>query len=1738
MLIGGNSNKYIESKKTFNGDYVVESRVNDITAAPNGFASVGFFDSLTSAFGLLDHGGNTYYDYFNANWYNFSFAGLGQWSKGLVKTVGAARAFSMTGETSGSFSSTAGGPTMSNYKVRLGARYDTYNADQDFSSQWDWVIVRKAVVNDPTTSLSGTEEKTEGPLVYWKFDEGFGVSAKNSIWKKTGTTTNLILNPSFEHSTATSNWTVNATNFTSTGSIEQKLFGAVSIKSVQAANNSDNWTIYSSNTLNAGTYTASAYVYIPSGGSTASVCIHDQSFTNAGGCADMTKRDQWQRITNTFTIASTIAGLIVVRGGAMATNDYFYQDGFQLEQTPVANIYCDGSVNDGNGAHAWNAAVSASTSVCDIGTDAAVNGAKWASEDQCVSGKCLKFSPTTNDGVDVSNSNSLDGSITNGLTLSAWIRPMSLAGGSTNYNIISKELYSTKQGFRLILSGYAGSNRLIMGVGDGTNISEPQSVDIPDVGKWHHVVGVFSPGLVKFYIDGKYISQSVVPVNSIVNSPASYPLKIGRYSGGTESFDGFIDEPKIYNYARSDAQIAAEYNALASNEGLNSSFGGASMKWLSEGLISHWKMNEISWSGNVGEIKDSSGNGNNATAMGGATKANTTTGKFGNGSVLDGVDDYITYADASNSIGSDYSFGAWINPTSYKSAAFPEDIAVILQKGGFYLSLNPGGTITFNYFDATTGWTGVVGAGNAPLNQWTNVYATYHEYSATYATLTLYVNGKNVGTYDKPVMPTLARSGAVVIGSESGTNRHFAGRIDEFRIYNRLLNSSEVSKLYAYAPGPVGYWNFDENNGIMINDISGNGNSAKTTNNPLWTNGKLGSALSFPTTVNALAEVYAGNSNSIDFSNTTNFTVGAWVKRVTKGSGVHTIAVKGSLALDKYWHFSISDATGIVSIQMKDGTVGPNYSNPTKTVAADNNWHYVAAVVDHDANKATVYVDGIPGSQENFGGSVNNLPANISVPLYPLRLGNWTELTNYGFAGYLDDVKIYNYARTPEQLMQDMGGLAPNTNAQSSKETMGYWKFDEKSGTTANDSSGNGKNLTIFNSPTWGDGKFGAALDYNGSTQYAKLTADTSFNRVDGQELSVSTWIYPKINGGAYQEIVMKGDNVIGFNWLLYQHTTDGSIQLHGTAQNKSTFIPTLNQWTHIVATVDSSGMYRLYANGVLVQGPIAYYYQPTAPTEMYFGSYLGGSQFYQGKIDETKIFNYALSAADIATEYNQGAAVKMSGTGTLTAGGVTDSAGAEYCVPGDTTSCNPPLGEWKFDENKGNSVADSSGNGNNGTWNTSNATHWTDGKISGAGKFKYTTSAQMTIDPSTGLPNDYSAANDSVISERVSTPITADPTSFTVSAWAKIDTNNGVWETVFSKFMNTPYRGFYLRHTANATFISACVWNNGVSACTTGNIDFGKWTHWTMNFNGSTLTLYKNGVSVGSVAGTMQAVGTTPFVIGANYGAASSSEHWAGLIDQVRYYDYLRTPAQIAYDYNRGGPVGWWKMDECQGNTINDASGQGNNGTLNVGATGTQTTLGTCSAAGSAWGNGANGKFGSSLNFDGTDDGIVIPHSSSLEVGQPGLTVAAWVKINTLPVGSHTVIGKNGPYILWLENNGTTKQIRSYLYKGAAWYGAYSSSDSITLGTWQHVAFTYDGTNRKHYINGVQSGTTDTQISGNLDALGSLLTIGYDASTRYFDGQIDDVRVYNYPLTKEQIANVVNENSALRFGPVTGSAP
>jgi hypothetical protein len=137
------------------------------------------------------------------------------------------------------------------------------------------------------------------------------------------------------------------------------------------------------------------------------------------------------------------------------------------------------------------------------------------------------------------------------------------------------------------------------------------------------------------------------------------------------------------------------------------------------------------------------------------------------------------------------------------------------------------------------------------------------------------------------------------------------------------------------------------------------------------------------------------------------------------------------------------------------------------------------------------------------------------------------------FNGLIDDVRIYNYARTPEEIRLDYNaGLAARLGPHSgcdedpgscmTKGLVGYWNFDEAGGTTAYDGSDYGNDGTLYNNPAWtagapapGGGSQGTALQFDGVDDYVDCGNDVSLNP-GTSDFTWEGWFKTSSNGPIY----------------------------------------------------------------------------------------------------------------------------------------------------------------------------------------------------------------------------------------------------------------------------------------------------------------------------------------------------------------------------------------------------------------------------------------------------------------------------------------------------------------------------------------------------------------------------------------------------------------------------------------------
>ena len=228
-----------------------------------------------------------------------------------------------------------------------------------------------------------------------------------------------------------------------------------------------------------------------------------------------------------------------------------------------------------------------------------------------------------------------------------------------------------------------------------------------------------------------------------------------------------------------------------------------------------------------------------------------------------------------------------------------------------------------------------------------------------------------------------------------------------------------------------------------------------------------------------------------------------------------------------------------------------------------------------------------------------------------------------------------------------------------------------------------------------------------------------------------------------------------------------------------------------------------------------------------------------------------------------------------------------------------------------------------------------------------------------------------------------------------------------------------------------------------------------------------------------------------------------------VTYYwriDEVQADGSIAkgetWSFSTGSLAAHWKLDEGSGQTTADSSGNGFDGTL-VGDI--------------AW---IAGQDGGALVFDGNEDFVEIADSNDLSIVNQ-ITVAAWIKVDMFEQAWAPVVTK-GDRSWRLQRNGGENSLEfacsGVIIPGNRW-GAVHGTAGVKGGQWHHAAGVYDGEQISLYIDGKLDASVKATGKIRLDDSAVLIGGNSDKPKRSWKGDIDDVRIYSYGMTAEEVA-------------------
>jgi len=457
---------------------------------------------------------------------------------------------------------------------------------------------------------------------------------------------------------------------------------------------------------------------------------------------------------------------------------------------------------------------------------------------------------------------------------------------------------------------------------------------------------------------------------------------------------------------------------------------------------------------------------------------------------------------------------------------------------------------------------------------------------------------------------------------------------------------------YAGEKGLIAYWNFDRE-GDEAEDVSGNGFNG-TINNCEFEKGIIGKALKFNGT-GSYVEVQHDEKLMPE-----KFTISAWIKPVSfeaQDRGPIIVSKYGPPAYNGYLLLQ-EGTTGKPALHTADNQdmKGDRYRAIAPKPISTNEWHFIAGTFD--GSKLCIYVDGVlkASAQGSFDIDENGVLV-IGAQSWNKELGLFT--------GLIDEVKIYDRALSEKEIGEQynavVGGGGKQVQAKTeekkkeekkevvkaeppriAKETglVAYWSFDEGSGDTVKDSSGNDNDGTLVNGPVWIKGIKGNALSFEGTDDCVEIPHSDSLDLgAEGQSYSIEFWIKcTKANFEKYPDAHFFTKETFPYPFTITQYK-DGKIdfRIYDGSSNPSVCSKESimdGKWHFVVCMRDGKNKkLMMYIDGLLnIKGADRTAGNVNNQGSIKIGRSMGDD--FSGAIDEAKIYNRLLTEDEIRAHY------------------------------------------------------------------------------------------------------------------------------------------------------------------------------------------------------------------------------------------------------------------------------------------------------------------------------------------------------------------------------------------------------------------------------------------------------------------------------------------------------------------------
>ncbi|MGI8786354.1 MAG: LamG domain-containing protein [Pyrinomonadaceae bacterium] len=477
-------------------------------------------------------------------------------------------------------------------------------------------------------------------------------------------------------------------------------------------------------------------------------------------------------------------------------------------------------------------------------------------------------------------------------------------------------------------------------------------------------------------------------------------------------------------------------------------------------------------------------------------------------------------------------------------------------------------------------------------------------------------------------------------------------------------------------PAPVGLQAWYAADGNALDSRSRNNGTLQ--NGATFAAGEVGQAFSFDGT----GGVIVPDNPSLNFGANANLSIDAWIKTSDTSRVTKTIVDKRIVTGGTRGYVVFLVENGLV-FQLADGT-STNYALGSNLT--DGMWHHIAITVDRASTTGgNAYVDGVQTATFNPTDHPGDLTNNGAF-----LIGQHVNIPSANFIGQIDETEVFDRAISAQEVANifnagTAGKCKPTATVSPDNQVL--WLAGD--GDTR-DFSGSGNNGTLQNGANFAVGKVGQGFNFtsNGNnSEDVKVNASASLNVGTGGGLTIETWMRPTDTSRAQVFAEWNNGSNIGVNCAINSvvgGSTNGNILINFTDTNGANHIVqtaqgllTANVYQHIAASYDkTTGIGSIYLNGALVASQNLGVFTPQTAYDFYLGRRIttGGILNFNGQLDETSVYNRALSADEISSIVNAGLAGKLKQTTTATTTATIGSATVTFSNATARTAQQIPL--------------------------------------------------------------------------------------------------------------------------------------------------------------------------------------------------------------------------------------------------------------------------------------------------------------------------------------------------------------------------------------------------------------------------------------------------------------------------------